>query len=558
MQAVGYARWSSLEQSRGSSLERQTEYIRSLCDTRGWTLLEQVTDEGQSAYTGANIHTGNLAKLIRRIELGELDRQIVIVVEQLDRISRLPPSQVVSWIQRVTALGVSIATANDGQIIDSRLIDSEPMSFMTLVFNSFRAYQESKHKSERLSESWRIRRSKIGEHGASPATTVCPAWLEFNRQTKRFEVVEDRVQIVNEIFRRTAEGEGKRVIAQDLNRRGVEPWGRGGSKANGWHPSYIQKILRNAAVMGEYQPCTKARSDPRRVPVGDPIPNYYPPVVPEGLWAKVQSIRPAKRGNDGLRGDVSNLFSGLARCRSCGGRMAFQLKHREGTRTRQGKAVAQARMSYLFCDTAARGLRCDHDTYYRYEKLEGGFLDCILRAALTDSFFSDEGRVARLSEEQFKAVRLLEQRRSKVGRLLDLYTETGDATVRERWMAENARLTEAERAVSITKAELSRSQGRVSPQEHIDRVAGVRAQIDDPDLEVRRNARTLVAKSLREVIDEISFETGGIVMLLRDASEAILFTSDGDIKGSVAVLPAFETSTDAEKLALINAAVEGL
>ena len=128
MQAIGYSRWSSLEQGRGSSLERQTEAIEAFCKSQNWQLVEQVKDEGISAYFGANIKTGNLAKLVEKLERGELPRDLVIVVEQLDRISRLPPSQVIAWIQRVTALGVSIATANDTVVIDMNMIDANPMN----------------------------------------------------------------------------------------------------------------------------------------------------------------------------------------------------------------------------------------------------------------------------------------------------------------------------------------------------------------------------------------------------------------------------------------------
>ena len=47
-----------------------------------------------------------------------------------------------------------------------------------------------------------------------------------------------------------------------------------GSK--GWQMSYVSKILTNRAVVGEYQPHTKTGG--RRVPVGEPISDYFPAV----------------------------------------------------------------------------------------------------------------------------------------------------------------------------------------------------------------------------------------------------------------------------------------
>ena len=86
MLAVAYARWSSLEQGKGSTLERQLQVIERYCSKHGLEILERVTDEGSSAYTGTNIQTGHLGDVIRRVEAGRLPRDITIVVEQLDRI----------------------------------------------------------------------------------------------------------------------------------------------------------------------------------------------------------------------------------------------------------------------------------------------------------------------------------------------------------------------------------------------------------------------------------------------------------------------------------------
>lgn len=70
MLAVAYARWSSLEQGKGSTLERQLQVVERYCSQRGLEIFERVVDEGTSAYSGDNIEIGNLGKLIRRIEAG--------------------------------------------------------------------------------------------------------------------------------------------------------------------------------------------------------------------------------------------------------------------------------------------------------------------------------------------------------------------------------------------------------------------------------------------------------------------------------------------------------
>ncbi|WP_420197038.1 recombinase family protein [Brevundimonas vesicularis] len=59
MLAVAYARWSSLEQGKGSTLERQLQVVERYCSQHKLEILERVTDEGSSAYAGTNVQTGS-------------------------------------------------------------------------------------------------------------------------------------------------------------------------------------------------------------------------------------------------------------------------------------------------------------------------------------------------------------------------------------------------------------------------------------------------------------------------------------------------------------------
>ncbi len=537
MNAIGYARWSSLEQSKGSTLERQIQEIERFSASNGWKLVGQVTDEGTSAYTGANIQTGNLAQLVHSIEQGEISRDIIIVVEQLDRLSRLPPSQVVSWIQRVTALGVTIATANDGQLINSRMIDANPMQFMSIVFNSFRAFQESKHKSERLASSWRMKRERLEAGDRTPLTSVCPAWLKLDRAAGHYVQIPDRVAVVREIFSRTVAGDGKRAIANDLNGRGVETWGRGASKATGWHASYIQKILENPAVLGEFRPHTKARGELRRRQVGDPIQGYFPAVITEKEWQQVRARKAVGKGNDGQRGEVSNILSGLCRCDLCASKMHFQLKTPEGHRNRGGKAILQRRASYLSCSNRQRKMGCTNAKHYRYEPLEEGVLNALLESSLRDSHFTNLHEAAALAETEYAALREVDLQRAREARLLDLFTETGDPDVKERWLNAKAKLGALENRAAAARAQLQRARGAVSPAEHLTRVATVRHQLSGPPSEERTRARRKVAQALKELIDHIEFDDlGNIFMFLTGENLVIQFDPGGNVVGDVHIV----------------------
>lgn len=534
MLAVAYARWSSLEQGKGSTLERQLQVVERYCAQRGLEILERVTDEGSSAYAGTNVQTGNLGKIISRVEAGELPRDITIVVEQLDRISRLPPAQVIAWIQRVTDLGVTVATANDGYIINADSIRTNLMGFMGLVFNSFRAHEESRHKSERLAASWKIKRDRLGQADTRPITGVCPAWLRLDSTKESFEVIPDRAAIVQEIFRRTAEGEGKRSITADLNRRGVEPWGRGKSKATAWHSSYVQKVLSNPAVIGEYQPHSKPRGAAQRMPVGEPVSGYFPTVISEKLWATVRGSRQSGRGNNGQRGQVQNLLSGLCRCGACGGPMAYQLKSPEGVRMRSGVAKPQRQASYLSCALRARGGNCEHADHYRYEPIEKGILSAFLRSALSDRFFENSDGLAGLVDGEYRALRELDRARDRAKRMLDLFEETGDQDARQRWLSARIEITAAEAATKDLKRRLEQARGSVSPEMHIERVVAVQHLLDGPPSDERRDARARTANSLRELIDHIEF-SGSLYVAIRGALTVVALDKKGEILGDITI-----------------------
>ena len=49
MYAFIYARWSSLEQGKGTTLTRQLEVCREYCKARGWVIAGELRDEGRSA-----------------------------------------------------------------------------------------------------------------------------------------------------------------------------------------------------------------------------------------------------------------------------------------------------------------------------------------------------------------------------------------------------------------------------------------------------------------------------------------------------------------------------
>jgi hypothetical protein len=111
----------------------------------------------------------------------------------------------------------------------------------------------------------------------------------------------------------TLEGHGKAVIARRFNAEKVPVFGKG----DGWHASYVQKILESEATFGTFQPM---RLDVtglkrKRVADGEAITDYFPAVVDRKTFLAAQRARTDRRIPPGRKGEkFSNLFTGIAVC----------------------------------------------------------------------------------------------------------------------------------------------------------------------------------------------------------------------------------------------------
>ena len=88
--AYSYRRFSSLEQSKGDSLRRQTELSEQYAIEHNLVLDDSLSllDAGVSAYRGANSTEGALSRFIEAVKDGRVASGSWLLVESLDRLSR--------------------------------------------------------------------------------------------------------------------------------------------------------------------------------------------------------------------------------------------------------------------------------------------------------------------------------------------------------------------------------------------------------------------------------------------------------------------------------------
>lgn len=346
---------STAQQLQGDSLRRQLENSRAYAERNGLDLAErdEYQDIGVSAFRGDNLRDGKLGLFIKAIEAKKIPPGSYLIVESLDRLSRGQILAAQSLFLRIVEAGINLVTLVDERVY--RVGEVDLGDLIVSIVSMSRAHEESATKSHRHSKNWDNKRRNADR---KPMTKWCPAWLKLADDRSRYEVIPERVELVRQIFEDSVSGVGLQKQASRLNEARVPTFG----SPNGWHHTYIAKILTNRSVLGEFQP--HIRNDGKRVPEGEPIRNYFPAIVDEALFYRAQVAKSQRKvSGKGRKGDFySNLFTGIARCAYCGSKVLYE-----------NKGYGPKGGTYLVCDGARRRLGCP-SIRWRYEDFEKSFL----------------------------------------------------------------------------------------------------------------------------------------------------------------------------------------
>lgn len=306
-----YIRFSSDRQKDGDSIRRQTDAINAYCLANGLTDVEWLKDEGRSAFHGANRKRGDLAKFIGRVVAGEIEPGSTLIVESVDRLSR---EEVMTALDTYTTLinaGLTIVTTMDGQSHNRATYNSQWTNLILTLSKMAVANEESAKKSVRSKGAWEDRRSDPSKKKLGACQ---PGWLD-----KDHKPIPHRVEILRRLLTEVADlGYGTAKIAARLNAEGVPSWGSTKKKIPTWHNSVVCLLVRSRACLGEFQPMTRDENQVR-VPAGDLIPDYYPPVIDADLFYRAQAALDSRAfkggGGGGQKGEnFSNLFWRIATC----------------------------------------------------------------------------------------------------------------------------------------------------------------------------------------------------------------------------------------------------
>ncbi len=396
--AYSYLRFSSPEQAKGDSARRQETAAIEYAQQEGLDLDAGLTfrDLGVSAYRGRNAADGRLGDFLQAVRAGVVPPGSYLLVENLDRISRLPTMKAMDILRALVEAGVTVVTLVDRVAYTSENIERDIGRLLTALLFFARAHEESATKARRVREAWD---RKKREAASAPLTRVCPAWLRLKEDRSGFEVIPERGEVVRRIYEMAASGMGHTLIAKTLNAEGVPTFGdfrRPG--AAHWQRTYVGKILASDTALGTFTPHSGRHEGGKLVrEPWDPVPNYYPAVVDEETARRARLVtgpgRNPKRGRHAAH-PVQNILAGLARCPLCGGTM---------TRVSKGDP-RRGGLPKLVCTTAKAGAGCE----YRSTSLS--LVEYALRDSARELVYKDT------LEEQDPELDMLHERAAALGR----------------------------------------------------------------------------------------------------------------------------------------------
>lgn len=290
--ADSYSRFSSGKttgkQFDGDSESRQTEAFEEFCADFELTPRNTMFDKGYSGFKGEHRSKGHFGRYLALVKAGQIEKGTVLVIENWDRFSRERIDISFQTCCEILSAGVDIGVYDLHDIFTESDIDSGKIN---QVYNELqRARRESLRKQKLTKRNWINRRQR--------KTKNCPSWLTVVNGEWDFN---DTAKIIKRAVQLAIDGHGKQSIQRTLK-----------IKMNG-----IDGILRSRTLIGEYRPCERAANGPikkdRKIS-GEVIPNYYPALITENEFNRLQlaiDSRTHKKGRKGKNGIDTNLFTNM-------------------------------------------------------------------------------------------------------------------------------------------------------------------------------------------------------------------------------------------------------
>lgn len=311
-QAISYQRFSDKRQKKGDSERRQNDAFHQFCQRFNLEAVEVMVDRGLSGFHGEHRTKGHFGRFLAAVRANKIGKNKVLVIENWDRFSREKPHTALATIAEILQVGVGIGVCNLGMILREEDLDTPKMQWV--MGDLIRAREESKRRSTLIKASWIRRRTR--------ATKACPSWIIV--KDGQHTLHPEKAKLLRKAVSLAIDGYGCETIRQKL-----------GMQGSFW--SGLSIIFRSRCLIGEYQPRKRTNGKDMKETSGDAIPGYYPAVIDEATFYRLQRAMDSRKGHRGRRGKfVRCLFTGLIHDISDGSPMVIYKGH---TDRKTGEAV---------------------------------------------------------------------------------------------------------------------------------------------------------------------------------------------------------------------------
>lgn len=308
-----YVRWSTDEQTQGTTLETQLNACKNYILSQGWNVNEDLIfiDDG---YTGANLKRPDMTKLRHYIKEEKID---CIIVYKLDRLSRNLKDAVNlvldEWMDICYLKSVT-------EPIDTTTPLGKQIFYILFGF--------AEMERELIKERTWGGKLKRAEEGKNPGFTLPYGYIHDKNNSGKFYIIEEERVIVNKIYDLYLQGKGCRAIAEILNNQNIKF-----RKNKSFSQSTISYILLNPLYYGCLQYGRSSRNHKRdkgenepywiknEKPLSETLSDFIEPIISKEKWDKVQELRESKNvKNSRISGRTYSspyLLTGLLFCKKC-------------------------------------------------------------------------------------------------------------------------------------------------------------------------------------------------------------------------------------------------
>jgi site-specific DNA recombinase len=312
--AAIYARVSTADQVKGTSLDGQVALCQEYAVEAGYTVIKVVQEDA----SGARLDRPKLGELRDMAERREIEAMIVYDPDRLSR-SMAHTMMLMEEFERNRANVLFVNAPKEDTPEGDMLFGMRAL---------FAQYERTK-----IMERTRRGKERRVREGQVMMTKRCLYGYEYIPAEKRIGVLEDEAVWVRAMFEwMVYEGASLRAITVRLAENGVLT--KTGAKL--WQPSVIREMLCNGAYAGEWHYGKRAAVEPKRhkvehakrskssrelKPRADWLSVTVPAIVPTELYGAVQEQLRHNQEASPRNSKHQYLLRGLAKCARCGYRM---------------------------------------------------------------------------------------------------------------------------------------------------------------------------------------------------------------------------------------------